>query len=113
MLVKPLWPLGEYIINYDYIVTNLCENKNRPELDCDGKCYLSKLLAEENGQKEDNPFESQQSNNELVQLVYFTPDGFEIFEMDSSSEKGIMPFLDEIYSSRYLNNPTPPPKTLV
>lgn len=56
MLVKPLWPVAEYIINYDYIATNLCENKNRPQLQCDGKCYLAKMFAKKSKNDRKNPF---------------------------------------------------------
>src|SRR5690625_3481286 len=55
MLVKPVWPIVEYITKYDYIISVLCENKDQPELECNGKCYLSKQLAKENGNQEDNP----------------------------------------------------------
>lgn len=34
----------EYEITKDYIINNYCVNKNRPELHCDGKCYLSKKI---------------------------------------------------------------------
>lgn len=42
-LVKPLIPTLIYYTNYDYIVTELCENKDKPEMECHGKCYLKKL----------------------------------------------------------------------
>jgi len=71
MLVKPLWPIAEYIANYDYIVNVLCENKDKPQLNCDGKCYLAKQLAKENEQNGQNPFEQRQSKVELVQPMYF------------------------------------------
>jgi hypothetical protein len=28
----------------DFISKNLCENKNRPEIKCNGKCYLNKKI---------------------------------------------------------------------
>ncbi len=56
MLTKPLWPVIEYVMHYDYIVATLCENKDKPELECNGKCYLSKQLAKEAGDDENNPF---------------------------------------------------------
>lgn len=31
-------------LNRDFIAKNLCENRNRPQLNCDGKCYLAKKL---------------------------------------------------------------------
>jgi hypothetical protein len=71
MLLKPLWPVADYIINYDYIVNVLCENKDKPELQCDGKCYLAQMLAEESGQNEKNPFEQRQISVEQVQPICF------------------------------------------
>ncbi len=56
MLAKPPWPLVDYIINYDFIVTELCENKDRPELKCDGKCYMAKMFAKESRNDHKNPF---------------------------------------------------------
>jgi hypothetical protein len=60
MMAKPLWPIAEYIINYDYIVTKLCENRNRPQLQCDGKCYLAKMFAKESTDHNQNPFNEGQ-----------------------------------------------------
>lgn len=45
MAIRPLLPIANYIVNYDYIVENLCENKEKPEMMCNGKCYLSKELT--------------------------------------------------------------------
>ena len=40
----------EYNINRSYIARTLCENRNRPQLHCNGKCRLMKKMAEEEGQ---------------------------------------------------------------
>ncbi|UWX59465.1 hypothetical protein N0B40_13730 [Chryseobacterium oranimense] len=48
MAFRPLIPLVEYAVNYDYISTVLCINKSKPELHCNGKCYVSKELAKTN-----------------------------------------------------------------
>lgn len=45
MLLKPLFPIAEYIVNYEYISEVLCINKEKPVLGCDGKCYLMSQLA--------------------------------------------------------------------
>ena len=58
MALKPVWPLAEYVINYEYIATVLCENREEPELKCNGKCYLSRMLAREQAKDQENPFES-------------------------------------------------------
>lgn len=70
MLFKPLWPLAEYIANYDYIVNNLCKNRDVPELKCNGKCYLAELLAKENGQPEENPFESPKVQYSWSEILF-------------------------------------------
>lgn len=82
MLVKPLWPVAEYVINYDYIVNVLCENKDRPELDCDGKCYLADQLAKESESNDKNPFGENRSVGEIQPMTcYDSPDLFD-FGMD-------------------------------
>lgn len=36
----------DYQLRKDYIISTLCENRNRPKLNCNGKCYLAKRIAE-------------------------------------------------------------------
>lgn len=45
-------PLIEYQTNKEYIASVLCENRNKPEMACDGKCYLNKKVEE--SQKQDS-----------------------------------------------------------
>jgi hypothetical protein len=45
LFFKPILPVVEYIINYDYITKVLCINKAQPNLQCNGKCHLMKELA--------------------------------------------------------------------
>lgn len=45
VLLKPVFPVIDYIVNYDYIAKELCENKAKPMLHCNGKCHLKKELA--------------------------------------------------------------------
>ena len=44
-VMKPILPVFEYVLNYDYIVKELCENKAKPAMKCNGKCHLMKELA--------------------------------------------------------------------
>jgi hypothetical protein len=44
-LFKPLFPIVDYIVNYDYISKVLCINKNAPAMACNGKCQLMRELA--------------------------------------------------------------------
>ena len=58
IVFRPALPIVEYVLNYNYISKELCENKDRPELGCNGKCYLIEALAEasekESQQKKEN-----------------------------------------------------------
>ena len=45
MLLKPVLPVIDYIVNYEYISKVLCVNKAKPKLQCNGKCHLMKQLA--------------------------------------------------------------------
>ncbi|WP_422857927.1 hypothetical protein ACOKFD_10730 [Flagellimonas sp. S174] len=53
-MTRPVLPLMEYIIYEDYIAEFLCINKDRKELQCNGKCYLMQMLNEQNEDKKQN-----------------------------------------------------------
>lgn len=40
--------LINYEINKEYISKNLCENRDKPEMDCCGKCVVKKDLEKDN-----------------------------------------------------------------
>lgn len=42
--------VAEYTVNKAYIAKNLCINKEKPTLRCNGKCQLMKKLAQEENQ---------------------------------------------------------------
>ena len=52
--LAPAFIVAGFELNRDYIGTTLCINRDKPQLHCNGKCYLMKKLkaAEENERKE-------------------------------------------------------------
>ncbi len=46
-LIQPALPVIDYLVNYNYIVTELCENRDKPILTCNGKCYLEKQVKQQ------------------------------------------------------------------
>ncbi len=40
---------ADFYINQSYIAKNLCVNKDKPMMHCNGKCYLSKKLKQQDG----------------------------------------------------------------
>lgn len=47
VLIQPALPVLEYLVNYDYIVNELCENRDKPILACNGKCYLGNQVEKQ------------------------------------------------------------------
>ena len=54
-MIRPVLPLFEYVINQDYIAEFLCVNKEKVELQCNGKCYLMQKLSAQNEEKKQKP----------------------------------------------------------
>lgn len=44
-LVAKMGIMVWYEVNKDYIAEELCENKDKPKLQCNGNCYLNKQIA--------------------------------------------------------------------
>lgn len=57
---------ADYELRKDFITRNYCINKNRPEMNCDGKCYLAKQL--EKAEQED---QKQATSNFISKLLSF------------------------------------------
>ena len=56
------------MVNYDYILKELCENKAKPELECNGKCHLKAELAKAS---EESIPASQESKNIVISDLLF------------------------------------------
>jgi hypothetical protein len=67
VVLKPILPVFEYIINYDYIAKVLCINKEKPALKCNGKCHLMKQLAKES-ESEKPLFPNKKAQHEVEVL---------------------------------------------
>ncbi|HUQ97312.1 MAG TPA: hypothetical protein VM010_06580 [Chitinophagaceae bacterium] len=57
----------DYQLNKNYIAKNLCINKAKPKLHCNGKCQLSKKIAEEEKAKTSGTTAPKQAGN----LVFY------------------------------------------
>jgi hypothetical protein len=85
-------PLVNYAVNYDYIVKNLCENRNIPQSTCKGKCYVEKELAKT---------EKQSNNNQNIKIA-----GLDVFlshEILSFSDKNQFDISIKNPTSDYIN----------
>lgn len=71
LFLKPVFPVVDYVLNYDYIANVLCENKAKPELKCNGKCQLMKNLAKVSD--EEKPINSDKKDNskQEIEVLFF------------------------------------------
>jgi len=69
LLFKPMIPLLEYAAFYDYIKNELCVNKDKPEMHCNGKCHLAKQIVKSGDTDTGN--EKNQSFSIEHSIVYF------------------------------------------
>lgn len=76
LLLRPVLPFLDYAVNYKFISNHLCENKNRPEMMCNGKCYLVKELSKNS---ENIPEQCDFNINICCVLEVVIPDNFFVF----------------------------------
>jgi hypothetical protein len=99
-------PYISYQLNYQYISTVLCENKDKPVMDCKGKCQLNKEIkknAEEEAKKQPALQNIQAEEIPSEKPYYTTPRFYLLKEVSYAS-------YSEQYLSNALSHITPPPK---
>ena len=102
VLVQPALPVLEYLLNYDYIVNELCENRDKPILTCNGLCYLGdqvekQLDLDSNQQK---PLPPKFDTEKFISLkVSTSKDIAVIIELTSSSPETVNPLEEENFSN--------------
>ena len=62
----PFYTYAGYFLNKDFIIENFCINKNKPELECDGKCYLTKQIAEQTQKTADSKAPANENMKSLT-----------------------------------------------
>lgn len=65
-----------FLVNQAEIIAEHCENKAKPELKCNGKCYLAKQIESidnlENKNDQEKPSQQIKISFEWIQKDYFT-----------------------------------------
>jgi len=72
ILLKPVLPVLEYAVNYDYIANELCINKDNKNLHCNGKCHLKTKLAEA-ADSTDKNLPDKKPKTSQSEVLFFTP----------------------------------------
>ena len=71
IFLKPIFPVIDYVVNYNYISTVLCENKDKPALKCCGKCHLKKELANASEGEKPNSSDKKDNSKQEVEALFF------------------------------------------
>ena len=99
-------------LNHEYISSRLCENRDKPWLHCNGKCYLIKKLREAEENENNKTAKSNLSRLEVsffqrLFTLQFQP---QAILTDQNASFANYTFL---YSSQYINSIFRPPKKTV
>jgi hypothetical protein len=60
--------LLDYQFNKEYIAKNLCENKDKPAMKCEGHCYLCKRLKKQ-ARDQEMPERKSDNRSEIASFV--------------------------------------------
>lgn len=71
--ISPWGTIMYYNANKAYIARVLCENRDKPQLHCDGKCYLAKKLK---AQQDRQDKETTRRVENAPTITLFCSDGF-------------------------------------
>ena len=78
ILVKPVLPVLDYVVNYEYISKELCVNKAKPKMKCNGKCHLMKELAKASENETPISSNNKTASHELEVLFFEEIKSFKI-----------------------------------
>jgi hypothetical protein len=56
----------DYELNKDYIAKNLCVNRNKPMMHCNGKCHMMKKMQQEEKKDQENPERKMENKFESI-----------------------------------------------
>lgn len=109
VVFRPLWPCIDYVVHQEYFAEVLCINKDRPELNCDGKCVLMQKIqaAQQAEQNPEGPLPLQVED--FLSLLYWESEGPAFQESEIT---GLSVYPEEIgHAGPVFSPPTPPPRS--
>lgn len=113
-LLLKLGVVVSWKINQDYIIENLCINRNRPEMECNGKCCLQTQLKSVDESQTDKKGTSLPAKLKVFESDnYIENYTFSFFESIQKLSKENLSILNNLYSFDYLNTCFHPPQTLI
>ena len=65
-----LFVYAEFKANQKYIAAALCENRDKPQMHCNGKCYLMKKLKDAQEKEKKQEQETQKKGAQYVSIIH-------------------------------------------
>ena len=98
MLVKPVLPVLEYVVNYEYISKVLCINRDKPKMQCNGKCHLMKELAKASDAEKPLSSDKKGIAQILDVLIFEEIKSFVIAPVCFGTKEKTNPYYSNLYS---------------
>lgn len=99
LLAKPVLPVLDYWVNYKYIANELCENQDKPELECNGKCHLKKELAKASTEESSTSKDKKQVSKQEIEILFYQ----ETFQFESKKIPVVFTETPTYYFNNYFH----------
>jgi hypothetical protein len=110
--LRPAYQASYYLyfqMNIDAIVAKYCVNKERPQLQCNGKCHLGKTIAlSSTTNNEDSNSKTVQLNNAFYPLYFQSPEQFSLTHGVFSKSTDNFKYHNSYSFTSYWNYKPPP-----
>ncbi len=112
-MLRPAIYFAEYFANYDYIKEELCKNKDKPYLECNGSCYVESLLKSANLIDDGSSHKTVVPENSLFFPIFTLTEIQYEFPEITFSEKIINNYTtNPLIINQYINEIFRPPKNV-
>lgn len=101
-----------YITFTETFIGNYCVNKDRPELNCDGKCELSKLLERNSSEQDQQKDVMIMTSVEIVFYLCKSDNHFNLSK-DLRENQSAFGFTPQLYVFDYQKELIKPPEFLI
>jgi len=95
--ISPWGTIAYYQVNKEYIARVLCENRDKPQLHCNGQCYLAKRLKAQQD-KQDKETAERVQHTSPIQLFCETQFSFTFAFAPDLTPRRTFTYLIALYS---------------
>ncbi|MDX5346912.1 MAG: hypothetical protein LPJ89_03240 [Hymenobacteraceae bacterium] len=100
-----------YRANLDYVATELCQNREKPDLHCEGKCFLSEQIQKVDDTEKENAAPSKTTSVEFP--VFLVPANLQLTNTIRSEVTLPVSPVSYRYPAGYKANLLHPPQFLI